>query len=332
MGGIVFNQKSIDKFVSGYEREENEKIAEAFESKNIIPSLPKDIYELSNQGTKQIDSKIRSMINGELKKIKTKRGKRLIHDRDIRSRYGTSRYINADEFSGGRDWDKVRGRKTDVGQYHGGDRYYLGYGNHAMYAYKTQNVLRRYRQINYWFGDPPGWKGGGNGNSSAGIPLYANEQSAMYHPSKYPEGYPAFVYMPYIINNQPPAKDYVYWTDYSNPIGRYERDAYNRKGVLVHHKGDPRYARFRSSGERVGERIEWAWYKRGDKDFISRIADKINRMPVEKKKAKIPAVKVNWNSSMRDLRTGEVAYEAARMKVEVEYTVSVSAKVGKQFK
>ena len=148
----------------------------------------------------------------------------------------------------------------------------------------------------------------------------------MYFKSLFPgESAPSeYVYKPYIINNQPSAKDYVYWTDYRRVCGSYVRDVYDRSGKIIHRAGDPKHPRMRSAGDKVGGRVDRTWYKKSDKDFMKRIVKKINNLPVETKKAKLSMV-----SAIPELN--KTVY-GRRVNMDIKYTVNISARLGDKFK
>lgn len=91
-----------------------------------------------------------------------------------------------------------------------------------------------------------------------GFPAYSSMGASFYKPSAYPQKYPGFIYLPYIINNQPIAGKgkYVYWNS-------------NLKKRLKN--GEERYIRFRSERQ-------WRGGKNKDaKHFIQKAVRKFNK-------------------------------------------------------
>ena len=307
MGTFQIDGSSLKKFlenVSAEEAAEIKRIKENFENRNLIPNLPRDI------GVDYGDKKIREVIQKEAKKIRNRSGKRIIKDDDIRCRYGSERV-------------------SHKGDRHNSDlRYRIYNDKHTGQDYRINEAVGRYRWLHYWFGDVPGWVEDKRSNTqpSGEFPLYGTSKNEMYFKSLFPgENAPgSYVYKPYIINNQPSANDYVYWTDYNRPCGSYLRNVYDKGGKLVHRVGDAKYTRMRSAGDRVGGKIDRTWYNKSDKGFIRKIVKRINKLPVEVKNTKLTLVSAKTDPDRVVLGT--------RVNVNVKYKISTSAKLGDKFK
>lgn len=306
MASFRYDEKSLDRVVDYYtqkERQEIDQIRAMFADKNIIPSLPRDY------GVEYGDKKVREIIESETKKLRSRTGKRIIKKKDVRCRYGAE---------GTR---KGANQDSDL-------RYKLRYDSHVGQEYRIFETVGRYRWLHYWFGDVPGWVEDKKSRRQPtnDFPLYGTGAGEMYFKSLFPgESAPSeYVYKPYIINNQPSAKNYVYWTDYRRVCGSYVRDVYDKSGKIIHRAGDPKHPRMRSAGDKVGGRVDRTWYKKSDKGFMKRIVKKINNLPVETKKAKLSMI-----SAVPDL--GKTVY-GRRVNVDIKYTVGISAKLGDKFK
>lgn len=311
MASFTIVDNSLEKAVDYYtqkEREEIEQIRNMFANKNIIPRLPRDY------GVNDGDKKIREIIESETKKLRSRTGKRIIKKKDVRCRYG------ADGIPG-----QYMGAGSNLGSKY---KYKLKYDTHGGQEYSFFETVRRYRNLYYWFGDVPGWVEDKRSRYRPPneFPLYGTGAGEMYFKSLFPgESAPSeYVYKPYIINNQPSAKNYVYWTDYRRVCGSYVRDVYDKSGKIIHRVGDPKHPRMRSAGDKVGGRVDRTWYKKSDKGFIKRIVKKINNLPVETKKASLTMVSAVPEEN-------KVVY-GIRRKVDIKYTVGVSAKLGNKFK
>ncbi len=320
MSNVKLNERSWRAFTDNLK---NERVAAAKQlvedfrkGKAEIPILTKRIADLSDETMKKYDKEITEIIKKRTSKIKYKSKKKVIRSNDIKRTIKSNKvgYFDRGELHGELKEEQIR---------------YTGdYGDKHKYVFKHH--LKSSRSILYWFGDIPNyddWDHIKESNRKA-FPLYcSNQYSDMYQPSKYSVKYPDYVYMPYIVSVQPAAKDFVYWYG-TTPIGTYSRDTYvPGMRTPVHRKGDPKYPRYRSTGERVGEKVCYTWYNRADKDFVPDIVDEINRRIKPIKNGKMHTIRIPKKEVGRDNPVGRRSSDM----VDVKYSVTVKAKVGAGF-
>ncbi|MGN1341581.1 MAG: hypothetical protein ACI4WS_14940 [Oscillospiraceae bacterium] len=323
MSKVKLNMSSFNSFKSNFDKEQkaaSEEFKKKFLSGDIkLPLLPKDIEELSDEAMKEYDKKIRQIIKKEVSNIRYKNHdkKRVIEDKDIHSHIRTIRPTNSD-----------RGTLTYTDENGNDARYHFSIDrdSHGYTIYNISNLTRKRRAIEYWFGDVPGYNEGQDYQPVwKKFPLLINKRYGdMYKSSKYPERYPDYVYMPYIVNTQPYAKDYIYYTDFSEPVGTYKRNTV-RKGSKepYHKKGEPRYPR-----RIVGRET---WHNKGDKNYVSRIVDKINKSVVPYKgETKMYTVQMPKNTGITDSKY--LVAQRSDVKENVKYYVKLHAEAGAGFK
>lgn len=294
MARVKVDSKSLNRCIKEINDREREEFAREMERKKIIPSLPSDMWELSDEVFAEYDKEITKIIKEEISKIKYRSGRRVINNNDIHRRisnekipyYGYGVMHNENGADGG-TYDIIN-------------------DSHGYRLYKIKNIVARRRSISYWFGKVPGWDADDRIKSKQfgyAFPLYTNSGNfPMYQPSKYPSKYKKYVYMPYIIDVQPSAKNFVYWTDKET--------------------GERR----RSTGTMSGGRVDRTWHNKNDKEFIQRIVNRINSELTAKK---------NINGKMyviEDYNPELNMGTRSRKKVDVGYWVKLTAKVGKKFK
>lgn len=327
MGRVSVDQKSLDKYIESFEKEQNSIIEAELRARIqngesiTVASLPKRMKELNDSSMERIDRRVTRIIERETSKIRYKRSqKKMIDVSDIKRSYGVEKIPQ-------RGYGRFNTSRGSDKEYEG--TYIKQRDSHGFYEYRLRNIVSRERRISYWFGSIPGRAEGldkGRNGIENQVPIYASSQiNSLYQPSKYAEEYPQYVYMPYIASAQPAAKDYVYWTDPRVVIGVYKRDVRDKNGNVIHKSGDPMYARFRSVGDKKGKdgKVDRTWHNKADEGYISKIIKNINKIATSKKKKKMPIVDLNLKRNSGVMRDGDV---------EIEYVVSVRATGDKRYK
>ncbi len=284
MSNVKLNERSFNRCIEEIDEKQRKAFIEKMEKEKIIPTLPNNMWD-SYFG--EYDKEITAIIKREIAKLKYKSGKRMIKSNEI------YRSMHA-------QWIPFSGYGNEDNTY----KYDITGDSHKGYLYTVRNIVERKRAISYWFGKVPGWDESGGLKSmqrNRAFPMYISDGSfPMYQPSKYPEKYKEYVYMPYIANTQPPAKDYVYWTD--KTTGKRRRSTGDRKG---------------NTGM-----VDRTWHNKKDKGFVQKIVKKINR------KLQTRRNYIGKARAIRELNN----QKRIRQNVDLEYWVKIAAKVGDGFK
>lgn len=283
MSGVaVLNRRNLGGRLNG-ELKKLERESKAANDK-LLDTLPHRIDQHSSKAMKKTQARLKRIVDNELNKIKYESGRKVFDANKVEYR----QFINP--------------RKTIRGKYSAIGRFPLTYTSYGRER-ELMHVLSREKEINIYFDG--GVNKSGRTDGAAPFPAYlTNEASYLYKPSKYPQKYDSYIYMPYIINNQPIARDYVYWTSKTEQIGYYV------KNTKLHNKGDPKY-------ERKVSRLRW--YDQSAKGFVNRMVNKMNQFKKEEYTVKIYAPTIEGN-------------EVVAKKRDIRYTVQYKATANKIYK